>query len=662
MTTKLHPKLAVLIVISGLVLAFGVYSVAQRSLDQALNAHAVHSAQGWAEFLATNIPDLESIAAGNPPSDSSVAFVNQTVFGVGGAGEVFRFKIFDNIGRLRLVSDETHLVSELNEGDEGVHAERAIEVIATGRQVTQLKTGTMPDRPANYAEVYYPIFVDGQLQTVIEVYVDTTHQVALFYDSMTTTGLLTAGIIAFAFGIPSIAFLRRSRQKRIAEADLKYLAHHDWLTKTLNRGAIETRVDKLLSEGAAVAVLYIDADRFKQVNDTLGHTVGDSLICAIASRIQSNINADAIVARYGGDEFVVALAGSWNRKQITAFSEVLCEELSKPYDVDGHRIDSSVSIGIAVAPADGTDAKTLIRLADIALYDVKRTGRASSRFFDLAMLAEMHKLRDLEQAVRRCAADEQFQLHFQPLFSADADPRLAGFEALLRLPDKHGEEISAAHFVPMLEELGLIRAVGEWVIRRSAEFAASLPSDLAIAINISPKQFGDGRLAEIVASALSDNAIPGSRLEIEVTEGLLMSNLDGMREELIELKALGVSLAMDDFGVGYSSLSNLWRFPFDRIKLDRSFMVAFDSDRAKVEAMLTSIITLGRSMSLQITAEGIETAEQAAFIKELGLDLVQGFYFGRPTPMEGLPSMFLAWSKRELRTPETNNMRFRSVA
>src|ERR1700691_1982105 len=302
---------------------------------------------------------------------------------------------------------------------------------------------------------------------------------------------------------------------------------------------------------------------------------------------------------------------------------------------------ATVSVGVALAPADGTDAARLLKSADLALYKAKADGRNCIRFFAPEMDAEWLARFELERVVRDAVLHDRFELHYQPLFEM-SERRLIGFEALIRLPIEDGTMIPPLVFIPVAEELGLINKIGAWVLREACRTAATWPEYLTVAVNLSPAQFLAGSISDIVATALKETGLPAHRLELEITETLLLGNSEAIMAELKTLKATGVAIVMDDFGTGYSSLSYLWRFPFDKIKIDRSFMQGFEGSSRDAKTVVKTIIALGRELDMRVTVEGVETATQAAFLDKADGDQAQGYFFGRPVPAAEVGAQVLA--------------------
>ena len=422
---------------------------------------------------------------------------------------------------------------------------------------------------------------------------------------------------------------------REAQAQISHMAHHDALTGLANRTQLVEKLQNALtalpSRGGGIAVHFIDLDRFKSVNDTLGHDGGDFLLRTVAERLRSVIRIDDTVARLGGDEFVVVQTGVSDRDQVKEFARRLTSAVTAPMKLREQAIVATVSVGVAVAPADGSNPERLLKSADLALYKAKADGRNCIRFFLAEMDTEMKARFKLEKIVREAVLRDGFELHYQPVFEI-SERRLVGFEALIRLPAEDGTLIPPLVFIPVAEDLRLIDKVGAWVLREACRTAATWPEYLTVAVNLSPAQFLAGSVSDIVAAALKEAGLAAHRLELEITETLLLGNSEATMAELQTLKAMGVAIVMDDFGTGYSSLSYLWRFPFDKIKIDRSFMQGFEGSSRDAKVVVKTIIALGRELNMRVTVEGVETATQLAFLDKADGDQVQGFFFGRPVP------------------------------
>ncbi len=420
-------------------------------------------------------------------------------------------------------------------------------------------------------------------------------------------------------------------EQRSAERRLAHLAHHDPLTNLPNRTLFGIRLDDSLSRakaGMQCAILCLDLDRFKDVNDTLGHPVGDALLRAVAARLRNVSRPSDTVARLGGDEFAIILSPLEHEADLAAFATAVVAALSAPYNVDGHRLVVGTSIGIAMALDDGLDAGRLLRNADVALYAAKREGRGRYHFFDPAMDKKIQARRALEVDLRQALAEEAFELFYQPLVST-ATRQIRGFEALLRWRHPVRGLVMPDAFIPLAEETGLIVPMGAFVLHRACAEATSWPGSPSIAVNLSASEFSSSGIVETVASALRHSGLDPCRLELEITETTMLQDTEATTATLRRLKALGVRIAIDDFGTGFSSLSYLQRFPFDKVKIDRSFVAPLGRTRESL-AIVTAVNGLCAGLNMETTAEGVETEEQLAILSSIGCIEIQGFYFSPP--------------------------------
>ncbi|MGI9509241.1 MAG: putative bifunctional diguanylate cyclase/phosphodiesterase [Geminicoccaceae bacterium] len=443
-----------------------------------------------------------------------------------------------------------------------------------------------------------------------------------------------------AFAVRRSLDARQEMQRREAsDAEARYLAYHDPLTGLTNRAHFNERLAGALhrAKDSHVAVLVIDLDRFKEVNDTLGHAAGDVLLRTVAERLQGSLRSMDLAGRMGGDEFAVIQTDLEHPEEAAKLAERLITVLAQPYDLDGHEMRCTVSIGIAIGPQDAKTDDNLLRFADAALYQAKRDGRCTFRFYEPGMNEALRARRMLERDMRRAIENCEFSLHYQPLFDLQ-ERQISGYEALLRWQHPTRGNIPPSEFIPLAEETGLILPISDWVLRTACEEATNWEDQTKVAVNLSSVQFTQSDVVDTVRRALDASGLPPDRLELEITESLLMSNTEGVLADLHRLRELGISIAMDDFGTGYSSLAYLWRFPFDKLKIDRSFITDLDTD-PKVSEIVRTIINLGRTLNLSVTAEGIETSQQVDTLTEQGCDLGQGFFLGRPVAASDLPHL-----------------------
>jgi diguanylate cyclase (GGDEF)-like protein len=428
-------------------------------------------------------------------------------------------------------------------------------------------------------------------------------------------------------------------ERRHAEKQIAYMAHHDLLTDLPNRAAFTERfvavLDHAASSGESFAVLCIDLDRFKEVNDVFGHSVGDGLLREV-SRLLRGAAGNAFLARLGGDEFTVIVAEGAQPATAERVAEALQTALADDVVIDDHRLHVGLSIGVAIFPTDGSTSTALLANADAALYRAKAEGRATIRFFEADMDKRLRERRALQHDLRSAIERGQLSLHYQPQVRMDGSA--IGFEALVRWQHPGRGTVAPASFIPLAEESGTIIAIGQWILREACREAASWPRPLQIAVNLSPVQFRHGDLPGFVHAVLLETGLAASRLELEITEGVLIGDFSRAVSILRRLKALGVRIAMDDFGTGYSSLSYLQAFPFDKIKIDQAFISNLDRN-VQSTAIIRAVIGLGHGLSLPVSAEGVETEEQMKFLMRESCDEVQGFLFGRPQPIEAYAAL-----------------------
>jgi diguanylate cyclase (GGDEF)-like protein len=430
--------------------------------------------------------------------------------------------------------------------------------------------------------------------------------------------------------------------RKATEARADAMARLDPLTGLPNRLLLRERLAEALARlarsGEACALLLVDLDRFKPVNDTLGHPIGDALLEKVADRLRSTVRPTDTVARIGGDEFVILQAGIRDAAGTQALARRIVDLIGRTYMVEGHLLTIGASVGVALAPEDGTDADRLLKNADLALYRAKLDGRGTYRFFEPEMDARMQARRKLELDMRQALARREFQLHYQPQLQLESG-RLIGCEALIRWRHPERGLVSPVDFIPLAEEIGLIVPIGEWVIRQACRDAMTWPDPMSVAVNVSPAQFKSDRLVETIISALATSGLPARRLEVEITEGVLLQENAKTLQTLHRLRELGVRVSMDDFGTGYSSLSYLRSFPFDKIKIDRSFVKDLAS-KPDGEAIIRAIAGLGKSLGMTTVAEGVETSEQMQRIRLEGCTDVQGYLISKPVPTEDLARVF----------------------
>ena len=429
-------------------------------------------------------------------------------------------------------------------------------------------------------------------------------------------------------------------ERRHSEDQIVFMARHDALTSLPNRVLLGERIEQALAQmgrEGEFAVLCLDLDRFKQINETLGHSVGDELLRRVADRLLACAREVDTVARLGGDEFAIVQCGIERPQDATILARRIVEVVSAPYDIDGHLVTVGVSIGIALAPGDATQVDKLMKHADVALYRAKLDGRGTWRFFEADMDARLQARRTLELDLGEALAKDQFELRYQPLYDLDLE-RICGFEALLRWRHPQRGLVSPAEFIPLVEEIGMIVPLGEWVLRRACAEATLWPQDIKIAVNVSAVQFKTAHLVDVVKDALRSSGLSARRLELEITESVLLTDSEATVATLHALRNIGVRISMDDFGTGYSSLSYLRSFPFDKIKIDQSFIRDLSTEGGS-DVIVRAITSLGRNLDMRTTAEGVETKQQFAWLQREGCDELQGYLISPPAPADEIPGL-----------------------
>jgi len=430
-------------------------------------------------------------------------------------------------------------------------------------------------------------------------------------------------------------------ERREAEKQIAHMATHDVLTDLPNRMMLRERLSQALAglaDGEQLAVLYVDLDHFKTVNDTLGHSVGDELLRAVAQRLRRCVEDTDLVAHVGGDEFAIIRPRLDRRADAAVLAKKICKTLKAPYNLSGHVAIVDASAGIALAPNNGTEPNELLKSADLALYRAKAEGRGAFRFFKPDMDARMQARRALELDLRRALNEGAFHLHYQPIVNM-ASGEVTCCEALLRWNHPDRGAIPPSEFIPVAEEMGLIVPLGEWVLRKACGDAANWPSDIGVAVNLSPTQIVGSDLVPTVISALAHSGLPAARLEMEITEAVLMHSSKATLATLHNIRELGARISLDDFGTGYSSLSYLRSFPFGKIKVDRCFIGGLPGGDSL--AIVRAIVNLAHSLNMATTAEGVETEMQAQQVRALGCTEMQGYYISRPRPLEDISRLFL---------------------
>ncbi|MBO0903395.1 bifunctional diguanylate cyclase/phosphodiesterase [Jiella sp. MQZ13P-4] len=497
--------------------------------------------------------------------------------------------------------------------------------------------------------VIMPLIRDGRTIGFLSVDADMAAERYHYQATLARTYTFVVLVVLAATLVPFVLYVLRRRKIAEADARIRFLADHDPLTQLLNRRRMQEACDQLLFKIRAtreeIAYLYVDLDDLAEINDRCGQARGDEILRIVGRRIATSLGDEDLVARIGPDDFAVVRRRVGDRAEIDGLARRLSAAVGEAVDLDGHVVKPKISIGCAIAPDHGRSHSELVKHAEIAHFHHKGAHQLPLVFFEPSMDEAMHRRRQIEAQIKRAVENGGFELFYQPLVRG-RDGTLVGFEALVRLRDEKGNLISPGEFVPIAEARGYIKAIGSWVIREATRQIAEWPEPLFVSVNLSAVQFVDGDLVEIIRSALKAAGIQGNRLEVEVVESLLLERSTAILDQLYALKQLGISIDMDDFGTGYSSLGYLWRFPFDKLKIDQSFMKALENGEPNVKEIVATIVALAHQMKMKVTTEGVETEDQARFLASLGCDQLQGFFFGKPLPAAETVETFLVGYRR----------------
>lgn len=604
-------------------------------LDQALESYAVQAATDWTRGLESRLGAADGAIA--PRASNDQVKSSQTsqsdpghIKSARGADYALLNLRMAPISRSKTFSEAELDLIRKSEAFGPVFDQAVVERRAKLLNINKLWRGEDVGDYRFY--VIVPIVEQARVQRVYVTRLDQSAAFRMTKDALTRSSLVTTLLMVLGFVVPAAVASRRIRERQTAEEQLRYLALHDPLTGLANRNQLQDRLQLALARakrrGDYMAVFCLDLDRFKDVNDTHGHPAGDALLAEVAARIRGVVRSIDVVARLGGDEFAIVAEEFAAPDHAAALAERLCESLSKPYCIDGQDIHTSASIGIAFGPEDVVEPAILLSQADIALYRAKHNGRNGFCFFEAEMDEALQAERQLQKDLRGALNRGELHLHYQPLFDVRSG-NINGYEALARWQHPERGDVAPGVFIPVAEQAGLIAELSEWVLRTACGYAVDWPEHVRLSVNLSPMQFKSQNVPGCVAAILQETGFPAHRLELEVTEGVLLANSEDIVAQIEALDNLGVSLAMDDFGTGYSSLNYLTRLPVTKIKIDRSFMRELGSDSQK-NTIVSTIIGLGHSLDLTITAEGVETAEQLEYLKAFGCDEVQGYFCGRP--------------------------------
>ena len=632
-----------LLLIGGLLLLAGI--IAAANLSQFSTASSVQKQDARQRALdevanvATLVPDIKRLLKNGTANTAQLAMIDA----LAGHGEIAAVLLFDRSGRQILNYKPKPWTV-----DPALIAQRETDVsaaLATGAAQILAEHGDKDSAlPGLYSAAYLPINDrQGERLGVIGIYLDMSKTHDLFNSEFIKLSVLLSMVFTLVIVLLFGGYLIWRRRAGQSQQQADYLARYDQLTGVFNRGGFYARLKEMFQNrqilSAQTAVFYFDLDNFKWINDTRGHRAGDDLLRHVGEMIRNALGPNDIAGRFGGDEFVI-IARLDSVADAVARAERLQAQIAQPVLSGGTTIVTGASVGVLFGITADADIEDDIHRADLALFQAKMDGRNACRVFSSELEERINRRIKVECAVNHGLEDGLFTLVYQPIISR-LSGQCIGFEALLRLIDADGTPISPAEFIPVAEANGTIRAIGSWVLNTAVAEAMRWSDELFVAVNLSARQFDDENLVDAVRMSLDTHGLDPARLELEVTESLLIENTESVGRQLMELRALGVSVSMDDFGTGYSSLGYLWQYGFDKIKIDRSFILGLDTDTARVSEILDTIIMLGHRLNLKVTAEGIETERQARMLSEMSCDQFQGYLYGRPMPPGDLPGFIL---------------------
>jgi diguanylate cyclase (GGDEF)-like protein len=668
-----------LVVASLTAIGSGGYLLSKIGQEAVLRAKAEVATDRWVSYIEHVVPELAEIASGAAPSDSAMMFLAHGI----DTSSVINYRLYDRQGELRAAAGAgAYDAIELERSRAGVLAvlgsgqallemgelrsddgQRQLHISSpdsrakvrsvqkdedsaphdgqagmhhhhlNSMDMSSYSAPVVPVAPSDFVTTFFhPIFSGDRLSGVLQIEID---QEAIARSFSSTFQALSAGltlIMGLAVAPPFFFGWHKSMQRARAERKVRHLAYHDPLTHVPNRRYAHEEIDKRLRKRAdsreSMALLCLDLDGFKAINDAFGHAAGDDLLRQAVHRLTAQLESGDMLARLGGDEFLILPKLGMSPKAVQSLAANIIETLCMPFVINNQETSCGVSIGIVIADASWENRDQLLRAGDVALYEAKAGGRRRAVLFEPRMEERLRKRREIENDLRLAVARDELILHYQPQFDVRTK-MLTGFEALVRWQHPTQGLLPPSEFIQVAEELKLIGAISRWVMLEACQAATSWARPLKIAVNVSAIEFEEGNLVSTVQEALATSGLTPERLEIEITETVIMTNTDLVIRTLNSIRDLGVSVAMDDFGTGYSSLGYLCKFPFDKLKIDRSFLLS-DNRQKQSKRIVEAIITLGHSLDLNVVAEGVEHQEQLAMLESLSCSEAQGFLLGKP--------------------------------
>ncbi len=611
--------------------------------DQTLKQDAELTALRWAYALVHAEPEPEKLFGDQAPSDAT----RQRLLQLNGQNAVYHFLLFDRSGKPVLASTDLATADAVrnrtNSTDFGLPELRTMaaplrEQLIAGVPQAHISREAITDGPQIYGVVDLAVVYQGRPLGLARILIDETRRANAADEGLRRIVLVISLLLAVIGALAAYQHFASRKTQRRAESKLRYLSAHDALSGALNRSSLVAALSRETTRSGdpkpTLALLRIDLDRFKDINDAFGHALGDEVLRLTTDRLKACLGPRDSLARLEGDEFAILLIGPGTHDAVVPIARAVQQVLAEPMELSGQQVSCSGSVGIALFGGDGTAADELMTNAELALTRAKTGGRGMFVFHDAVRDRELVAQRLLTRDLRTALAQGELSVYYQPLFDNDGET-LVGYEALLRWHHAAQGDVSPSVFIPLAEAANLIDEIGLWALRQACADASRWPASLGVAVNLSANQFASGALVRQVARALADAGLPAERLCLEITESLLLHNSEQVMQTLRQLGSLGVSIAMDDFGTGFSSLAYLWRFPFDKIKIDQVFTKNMVHD-PKVAMIVRSIVMLAYSLEIRVNAEGVETAEQLAALQDLGCHELQGFLLGRPGPASSL--------------------------
>ncbi|MFK7763715.1 MAG: EAL domain-containing protein [Roseobacter sp.] len=624
---------SLLVVLSAAIIV-SVHSVIDKAISNGVKGHAESSALSWASRFNATLTDQSSLVVNGELTDAQRQVTEASML----FGNAYSFTLYDMTGRTAYSSD--YGVTEAK--PDAPVDQVALQVVLTGQpDMTVIQRIGNSGETQVYVDAFVPVTrPDGAVLGAIRLYIDRSHISSLYRSFLDWIGYLLPAICAIIYAIPAAAFVLMRQKAYARQDDIRNLSMYDTLTGALNRHTMNVECEKLFAAkrtDSRIGVLFVDVDKFKNINDQYGHEFGDAYLKSVALRLKESVHESDWVARIGGDEFVV-VCQHINAKILAARAEDILEASRKTFEYKGTSIQGSLSIGTHLAEPKATAAEAF-HAADLALYHAKSHGRNRVEPYFPELDAALARRNAIEARLHRALENDGFEIYYQPLTNP-ADRSVIGFEALLRLDDDDEKPISPVEFIPIAEDAGIIHKLGLQTLRRAIAVAKTWPEYVFLSVNLSPAQFQCGDLDVQIEEVLSELDFPASRLELEVTESLLLGNEESIQSQLVGLKQQGMSIAMDDFGTGYSSLGYLWKYHFDKLKIDRVFLEGVEFAGDRYSEIIETIVTLGNKMGMQVTVEGVENENQRAILDQLSCDQYQGFLFGRPMPAEDTHQLF----------------------